>query len=185
MSVLATPVADVARLSNPFHAVRRTDERKEDTDMVVVLAHGEDSYRLVNSAGADIGWIRQKAVGFGGFDSEAAAIAAALEGGRALALCLKREFGIRHPALSDEPRLSKVHDGAYEWVADGKVPIARLIQTADGGRGGRFAIEFVLPSYANDAIAINAAQIIHGAFGPGVRAAATGRAAAQAAPSPR
>ena len=110
---------------------------------MVVLANGENSYRLVDADGAEVGWIRSKTIRFGGFDGEAAAIAAALEGGRALAGCLKREIGVSHPALSDDPRPRKVHDGAYEWIADGKVPVARLLP--DDSREGEsaLAIEFV------------------------------------------
>jgi hypothetical protein len=118
----------------------------------------------------DVGWVRARAIGFGGFHTEEAAFAAALEGGRALATCLKREFGVRHPALSDTPHLRKVHDGAYDWIADGRVPVARLLQVETGaGATERFAIEFVLPSYATDAVAINAAQIVYGALGSGIR----------------
>ena len=143
--------------------------------MVVVLADGENIYRLVNAAGSDVGWIRQKAIGFTGFDTEAAAIAAALEGGRALARSMRREFGVAHPAMSDEPRPRKVHDGAYHWVADGKVPVARLLRVEGDGSFRPFAIEFVLPSYANDAVAINAAQIIYGAIEPAGSVSPVGR----------
>jgi len=137
--------------------------------MVVVLAHGEDAFRLVNSAGNDVGWIRSKAIGFGEFVTEADARDAALDGGRALAGCLKREFGVGHPALSDAPTLRTVRDGAGEWIVDGRERVARLLRREPGRDGaGRFAIEFALPSYATDAVAINAAQIVYGALSPGL-----------------
>lgn len=135
--------------------------------MVDVFAHGENAFRLVNSAGNDIGWVRSKAIGFGGFATEARAVDAALDGGRALASCLKREFGVGHPALSDAPTLRTVRDGAHEWIVDGRERIARLLRMETGrGVTERFAIEFALPSYATDAVAINAAQIVYGALSP-------------------
>lgn len=141
--------------------------------MVKVLAHGEDSFRLVNEAGMDVGWIRPRTIGFGGLATEEQAFAAALAGGRALANRFKREFGVSHPALTEKPRLRKVRDGAYEWIADGRVPIARLLREEGGTLATeRYAIEFVLPSYATDAVAINAAQVVYGAFEPTVRDAA-------------
>ena len=142
--------------------------------MVKVLAHGEDSYRLVNTAGSDVGWIRPRTIGFGGFATEEAAFAAALAGGRALANRFKREFGVSHPALSERPRLRKKLDGAYEWIADGRVPIARLIrEETETSQVERFAIEFVLPSYASDAVAINSAQVVYGAIDRAIPEAAT------------
>ena len=47
---------------------------------------------------------RPRTIGFGGFDSERGARAAALDGAQALASCLKREFGLAHLELGDRPR---------------------------------------------------------------------------------
>ena len=133
--------------------------------MLVVIAHGEDVFRLVDPTGRDVGWVRPKTVGFGGFVSEHAARGAALDGARALVRCLKREFGRAHLELSDEPRARTIRDGDGEWVADGHVRVARLLRVENsGGYGREFAIEFRLPPYANYAVAINAAQIVYGAL---------------------
>lgn len=133
--------------------------------MVAALAYGEDAFRLVNAAGRDIGWIRRRTVGFGGFVSEDGARAAALEGARALASCLKREFGVARLELSDRRRLRAVRDGANEWIFDGRVRVARILPVESGrGRDQEFAIEFLLPSYVTDAVAINAAQTVYGAL---------------------
>ena len=134
--------------------------------MVAVLAHGEDSFRLESAAGHDVGWIRPRVIGFGGFATEHEARAAALEGARVLASCLKREFGVAHLELSDRPRVRTVRDGANEWVVDGRVRVARLLRVEGAhGRDQEFAIEFLLPPYATDAVAINAAQIVYGVLG--------------------
>ena len=133
--------------------------------MLAVIAHGDDAFRLVDNAGRDVGWVRPKTVGFGGFVSENDAQGAALDGARALARCLKREFGRAHLELTDEPRGRIIRDANGEWIADGKVRVARLLRVESGGPGQEFAIEFRLPPYANHAVAINAAQVVYGALG--------------------
>lgn len=133
--------------------------------MLAVLAHGEDVFRLVDTAGRDVGWVRPKAIGFGGFLSEDGARAAALDGARTLARCLKREFGVTHLELSDPPRARTVRDRDGEWIVDGHARVARLLRVENGGgRDQDLAIEFQLPPYATEAVGINAAQIVYGAL---------------------
>jgi hypothetical protein len=133
--------------------------------MLAVIAYGEDAFRLIDVAGRDVGWVRSKTFGFGGFASENAAHAAAIDGARALVRCLKREFGVTHLELGDQPRTRTIRDGDGEWVADGHVRVARLLRMENGGGCGQeFAIEFRLPPYANHAVAINVAQIAYGAL---------------------
>jgi hypothetical protein len=70
---------------------------------------------------------------------------------------------VTHLELSDRPRVRVVRDGADEWIVDGRVRVARLLRLDSGlGRQQELAIEFVLPRYATDAVAINAAQIVYG-----------------------
>ena len=131
--------------------------------MLAVIAQGEDTFRLVGGAGSDVGWVRSKTIGFGGFPSESAAHAAALDGARALTRCLKQEFGITHIEFSKQPRTRTVRDGSTKWVADGRVRLARLLHT-ENGDGDEFAIEFELPRYANHGVAINVALVVYGAM---------------------
>ena len=134
--------------------------------MLAVIAHGEDTFRLVDASGRDIGWVRANSIGFGGLVSEHAAHAAAVDGARALGRCLKREFGVAHLELSDQPRTRTRRDDSGEWIVDGKSRIARLLRVENGpGEDHEFAIEFQLPRYANHGVAINAAQIVYGAMG--------------------
>ena len=133
--------------------------------MLQVIAHGEDTFRLVDTTGRDVGWVRANSIAFGGLVSEHAAHAAAIDGARALGRCLKREFGVAHVELSDRPRPRTRRDATGEWVVDGKSRIARLLRAeSHTGDGDEFAIEFQLPRYANHGVAINAAQIVYGAL---------------------
>jgi hypothetical protein len=133
--------------------------------MLALLAHGDDAFRLVDSTDRDVGWIRQKTIGFGRFVSEDAAAAAALDGARTLVRCRKREFGVVHLDLSDRPRVRTMRRDDAEWIVDEHVRLARLLRvTSPDGRGQEFAIEFRLPRYANQTVAINLAQIVYGAL---------------------
>ncbi len=130
--------------------------------MIRVLADGEQRHRLEDAEGRLIGWIRRRAVGFSGFASERHAVTAAAHGWRALESVLRREYAgwpRFEPALDE---LHLVHDGAHEWISDGRTPLARLIRPpADGGSDETtFAIEFVLPSFATEGVAIAAAQVV-------------------------
>jgi hypothetical protein len=129
--------------------------------MVRILADGEQRHRLEDADGNHIGWIRRRAVGFRAFASESSAVAAAVVAWRALESVLRREYAgwpRFEPAL-DELRL--VHDGAHEWISDGRTPLARLVRPpADAMSDASFAIEFVLPSYATEGVVIAAAQIM-------------------------
>jgi hypothetical protein len=129
--------------------------------MVRVLADGEQRHRLEDADGNHIGWIRRRAVGFRGFQSERDATAAAVDAWRALESVLRREYTgwPRFEPVLEALRL--VHDGAHEWISDGRTPLARLLRpTADAPSDAPFAIEFVLPSYASEGVAIAAAQVV-------------------------
>jgi len=135
--------------------------------MLSVHADGENRHRLENGARAQVGWIRGRAIGFGGFTSERGAMRAALVGSRALQTALRREYPgwPRQDSASNGLRL--VHDGAYEWVTDGIVPIARLLRgRADVIPVPPLGIEYVLPSFASEGVAIMMAQALARALQP-------------------
>jgi hypothetical protein len=136
--------------------------------MVAILAHGENAFRLVNGIGQDVGWVRARAIGFGGFHNREAACDAAVDGARALASSLKREFGVAHLEVSDRPRARVKRDGDDEWIVDGRVRLARLLRDREDEDNVEFAIEFPLPPYATEGVAISAAQIVYGVLGPGL-----------------
>jgi hypothetical protein len=126
--------------------------------MFSVLAEGPGRYRLEDGTGAEAGWIRGRSIGFRGLRSEAEAIVAASAGWRTLQSALRRERSDWPIQTVDWEHLRFVHDGAYEWVSDGLVPLARLHRTTrvtahDRDEVGtaaradrRLAVEFLVPS---------------------------------------
>ena len=132
--------------------------------MLRVLSDGDDRYRLENDDDEKIGWISGRAIGFRGFATEEDAKAGAVAAWRALDLVLRRQY----PGWpSDAPAMDElhlVHDGAYEWFADGTAPIARLIRPQRRAYDLTFGIELVLPSYASEGVAITAAHAVGAAL---------------------
>lgn len=132
--------------------------------MVNVHADGDDRHRLEDHAGAQVGWIRGRAIGFIGIAEERDALRAAAAGSRALQAALRRQYPgwpRYEPAVE---RLRLVHDGAYEWVSDGSVPIARLVRPAADASRPRFGLEYVLPSFASEGATIAIAQALASAL---------------------
>jgi hypothetical protein len=129
--------------------------------MFRVLGEGDDRHRLEDAAGARIGWINGRAIGLRGLASESVAMRAAVAASHALETALRREYPgrPRQPLAVDE--LQIVHDGAYEWVADGARPLARLLRpmadVAPDHPDASYGIELVLPSYSTEGVAISSA----------------------------
>ena len=122
--------------------------------MLHLMRDGENRYRLIDERGREVGWIRGRAVRFFGLTSEEHVMQAARRAWRALQDVLRREFADRAgPPEGDRLRL--VHDGAYEWISDGTIPIARLFRPKPFQESS-FAIELVVPAYADDRLAISA-----------------------------
>jgi hypothetical protein len=138
--------------------------------MVMILEDGPNRHRLEDTDGNRVGSIRNGTIRLYGLTSTSDAISAAVIVWETLDAALAREFAgwPRHrPVLG---RLRVLHDGAYDWIADGAKPLARLLKMpTDGASGDTFAIEFVLPSYASEGVAISAAQIMATEFGDYVR----------------
>ena len=138
--------------------------------MIRIMADGESRHRLETDAGRHVGWIRRRAIGLRGLAPEGAAVHAATTAWHSLEAVLQREYPgwpRFEPAFD---RLRLVHDGAYEWISDGRTPIARLHRPREGADAS-FAIEFVLPSFSTEGVAIAAAllmarSILHDGPGP-------------------
>jgi hypothetical protein len=117
--------------------------------MVRILADG-DSHLLETTDGRRIGWIRDRAIGFTGFESRDDALQWAIEGWSSLQSALERSYSgwPRRSVSAEDTRI----DG--DTITDGATAIARLVNHDDAS----FAIEFELPTYATDGVAISAAS---------------------------
>jgi hypothetical protein len=127
----------------------------------VFIDGNDDRLRLEDPAGRTIGWIRGHTIGFGGLASEKAAVRAVPDAWLALETTLQRGYPGRAPRSVKESNIALVHDGAYEWVADGFRPLARLMRPHTGRNpDDSFALEFIVPSYATQHVTIAAAQAV-------------------------
>jgi hypothetical protein len=146
--------------------------------MFSVLQDGPGRYRLKDGAGTDAGWIRGKSIGFRGLRNEAEAIVAASAGWRVLQSMLHREHAALPRQDVDWEGLRFVNDGAYEWVSDGRTPLARLYRTRHAAAHGhaegfsaawpprQLAVEFVVPSWLGDESVIPLAHALWHVLAP-------------------
>lgn len=128
--------------------------------MIRVIANGEKRYRLESARGIEIGWIRRQAIAFRGPRS----VPEALDAVAVAWSALEPVLGVGIPA---KPRravaahqLRLVHDGAYEWVSDGLVPLARVYRPPADRPDGELTIEFVLPADTEEDAVIAAARLL-------------------------
>ena len=133
--------------------------------MVTILQDGANCHRLENADGRQLGSIRNGIIRLRGLTSRKDAIIAAMIVWEALDATLAREFAARprhRPVLG---RLRVLNDGAYDWIADGVKPLARLLRMPmDRSADDTLAIEFVLPSSVSEAAAISAAELMANVF---------------------
>jgi len=151
--------------------------------MLKILSDGDSKHRVEDSAGAQIGWINGRTIGFRGFSTEDDARDATIAAWRAFDRALHQQYAgwPRYEARLDQ--LRTMHDGAYEWFYDGTAPIARLLRPQPRAYDDSFGIELVLPSYASEGVAIAAAHRVALAVAP-YRDDATVDARSGAAQSP-
>ena len=164
----ARPIAVIpAQIIHEFRTarIRRVVPNHRGFDMLRIIQDGENRFRLETAKGHDIGWIHGRSLGFRGLASEAAAIDAAIDAARALDVTLLREFPGRTPQEIRASRVRLVHDGAYEWVADGDRPLARILRpVGEPFPEEFFGIELLLPSYATHHVGIACAYAVRRAI---------------------
>jgi hypothetical protein len=125
--------------------------------MIRLLSTPDDAYRIADDGDTTIGWLRGRVVRIEGFPDVDAAIAAVVRTYPALNAALRNHYPGWPPRAPRADELSIQHDGAYEWIAQGSHPLARLIRFADRDV---CALEFVLPSYATEGVALTVAQVV-------------------------
>ena len=131
------------------------------SDTLRLMSQGDGKYRLENSAGAIIGWIRGQVVGLTGFASIEDAMAIVPLLNQRLETLLAQSHARRPPIEVQYDTLRLAHDGAYEWITDGARPIARVYRPGIAGTpSDSVSIEFVLPAFATEAAIIQAALAI-------------------------
>jgi hypothetical protein len=134
--------------------------------MFNIIGEGEGRYRIMLGDETVVGWLTGRAVGFRGLSSESQAREAAATAWTAMDAVLTSQYAgwPRREPRFDQMRL--VHDGAYEWLHEGSMPIARLLRPHRGILNGTFGIELVLPTYATEGVGISVAQSVARAVGP-------------------
>ena len=125
-----------------------------------LVSLGDRKYRLEAPSGRVLGSIHGHAVRLFGVVDEHEALTSAPALRRALDQLLAREYPDRYRPAHDFVDLHLAHDGAYEWIAAGIIPIARLHRPSAKSSNGGLAIEFVLPSYASERVTVAGAAIL-------------------------
>ena len=125
-----------------------------------LVREGDGKYRVEDQWGEMVAWARGQVVGLNGFFSVAESMAAVPILVQALDEVLEKEHLLRRLPDVDYDLMRLVHDGAYEWIAVGAVPLARLHRPRDIAPNDSFAIELVLPPSATEATVVSAALAI-------------------------
>lgn len=126
-----------------------------------LVSEGDGKYRLEDQWGEMVAWARGHVIGLNGFFSVAESMAAVPILVQAVDEVLERDNRRRRRPQVDYDKMCLVHDGAYEWIAVGAVPLARLHRPrGTAPPNDSFAIELVLPSSTTNTSAISVALAI-------------------------
>lgn len=124
--------------------------------MVTFLADGDGRHRLESPDGSRIGSLGHGIIRLDGIEAPSM-LEASLALWRSLDAALARQYpgwARHHPDVAE---LQLVHDGAEQWISDGRKLLARVVHADDRPLRGPVSLEFALPSYATDAVLISAA----------------------------
>jgi hypothetical protein len=128
----------------------------------IFIDGNDDRLRLENQIGEKIGWIHAHTIGFGGINTEADAIAIAVDASQMVQRTLQRVYtGDTTSEPWPNSKIHLMHDGAYEWIVAGRRPLARLLRPhTERNAEDTFALEFLVPSYATQHVTIAVAHAI-------------------------
>jgi hypothetical protein len=137
-----------------------------EMDMLRIVSDGENRHRLEDATGTAIGWIRGRRIGFRGFATELMARGAVVATTQALQRALRQHYPgwVGYEPVVD--KLRTVHDGTHEWFYDGTAQVARLLRPRHRAYDTSLGIEFTLPSYASEGVAMAVAQSLANAVKP-------------------
>lgn len=126
-----------------------------------IFDRGEGRYDLMRGD-IELGWIAERAIGFGGFEDRDAARRAASIAYDALHNWLARQRRV-DPAPRNDRVLRVRRDGVTEQLILGDVPVGRLLSLGDDlGEREAYAFELLLPPRVGSSI--SAAQVVHHAL---------------------
>jgi hypothetical protein len=150
-----------------FHTLDHAAQRGKD-EIMALRIFGDDAsgFALHDEHDTPIGWIRGRTLGFRLFNTLDDAMQGARVAYEAAASWAAR-MGVSRPlAAIGDADLTLVHDGAYEWVASGLTPVARLLRPRADVilDDGQYGIELVIPQGIGAVAAIGGAQVIHSAL---------------------
>src|SRR5262245_38713172 len=122
-----------------------------------IFDRGEGRFDLMHGD-TEIGWVRDRAIGFNGFGDRAAARRAAAVAYDALTGWLARQRRFEAPPRNGHA-LRVQRDGAADQLMVGDVPIGRLLHRGTGFTDGNCAFELLLPPRIG--APLSAAQVMY------------------------
>lgn len=123
--------------------------------MMRVIPDGKERFRLVDTHGAEVGWIRGRGVRVSRFLSGPQVSRGAHAAVRALEAAL-RYARTSLPGRHEHVKLRLVHDGPNEWISDGGTPIGRVLRPRPATEEP-VTVQLVVPDYASDGAPLRAA----------------------------
>jgi hypothetical protein len=122
-------------------------------------------FQLLDERDVEIGWVRDRMVGFRSFASEVEGRQAMLVAHEALGQWLARQRGISYqPAGTDGTMLLEVEDWGRVTIGAEEIGVLHRPDPKSPAGSDGFAIELHLPRNINDGAAIGAASVMHHAL---------------------
>jgi hypothetical protein len=139
--------------------------------MLRMVPRGPDTYLLLAEGCRIAGWIRGRLLRFTGFESQGAAAAAALVGGRALVTCAGGAPLLVGPAAARPPNVDRASAGRVvpPRSADAAPVLEDVHACGSEGASGRahamktYSVEFMLPGGLRADASCSIAQTVHAA----------------------
>jgi hypothetical protein len=130
-----------------------------------VYSDDRGGFQLLDERDVQIGWVRDRMVGFRGFTSEAEGRQAVLVAHEALGQWLARQRGIPYQApAEDGTTLLDVEEWGRITIGAEEIGVLHRPGARSPGGSDGFAIELHLPRNINDGAAIGAASVMHHAL---------------------